>query len=211
MERDALAQMSLDDRASNLRGIQHSLPAPAAADLALQDRLDTSLFDALAPACPGVPFALAQSNYAMPKGISSAPSSPEPKQPAATRLPRNASSLDGAPIRDSDAFTAEFGPGFTPFPAGGAPFPTPRAQPASPGGAEAAGSARKRPLEQEEPRDFGDATAAALLAPAASARADLLQLQHAEAGVQLPDPLEPAVPHTLPGTVSETLTFQQGR
>ena len=202
MERDALAQMSLDDRASNLRGIQHSLPAPAAADLALQDRLDTSLFDALAP---GVPSALAQSNYAMPKGISSAPSSPEPKQPAATRLPRNASSLDGAPIRDSDAFTAEFGPGFTPFPAGGAPFPTPRAQPASPGGAEAAGSARKRPLEQEEPRDFGDATAAALLAPAASARA--LQPQHA----QLPDPLEPAVPHTLPGTVSETLTFQQGR
>ena len=200
MERDALAQMSLGDRASNLRGIHHSLPAPAAADLALQDRLDTSLFDALAPACPGVPFALAQSNYAMPKGISSAPSSPEPKQPAATRLPRNASSLDGAQIRDSDAFTAEFGPGFTPFPAGGAPFPTPRAQPASPGGGEAAGSARKRPLEQEEPRDFGDATAAALLAPA-------LQPQHA----QLPDPLEPAVPHTLPGTVSETLTFQQGR
>ena len=142
---------------------------------------------------------------AKPKGISSAPSSPEPKQPAATRLPRNASSLDGAPIRDSDAFTAEFGPGFTPFPAGGAPFPTPRAQPASPGGAEAAGSARKRPLEQEEPRDFGDATAAALLAPAASARAALA------ARAQLPDPLEPAVPHTLPGTVSETLTFQQGR
>ena len=210
MEGDALAQMWLDDGAGNLRGIHHALPAaPAAADLALQDRLDTSLFDALAP---GVPSALAQSNYAMPKGISSAPSSPEPKQPAATRLPRNASSLDGAPIRDSDAFTAEFGPGFTPFPAGGAPFPTPRAQPASPGGAEAAGSAQKRPLEQEEPRDFGDATAAALLAPAASARADL-QPQHAQpaAHAQLPEPLEPAVPHTLPGTVSETLTFQQGR
>ena len=205
MEGDPLAQMWLDDGPDKVRGIHHALPAPAAADLALQDRFDTSLFDALAPGCAGVPFAVAHGNYmyAMPKGISSAPSSPEPKQPAATRLPRNASSLDGAPIRDSDAFTAEFGPGFTPFPAGGAPFPTPRAQPASPGGAEAAGSARKRPLEQEEPRDFGDATAAALLAPAASARADL--------GVQLPDPLEPAVPHTLPGTVSETLTFQQGR
>ena len=156
--------------------------------------------------------------YAMPKGISSAPSSPEPKQPAATMLPRNASSLDGAQIRDSDAFTAEFGPGFTPFPAGGVgvpagraptPTPPPSPPPPPPGDAGGAGSARKRPLDREEPRDFGDATTATLRAPAASSERPCADLQQPAARAHLPDPVEPAVPHTLPGAVSDTLTFQQ--